>query len=66
MPEEEKYTITKSTDLIKIDVCAKIMSSTDAWVTYTMDYDYWLKVFMMNVKIMFPIIIGYWGKEYGR
>jgi len=55
MPEEEKYTITKTTDPRKIAACAKMMSSTDPWITYDMDYGYCLKAFDGNCKEVYVL-----------
>jgi ribosomal protein S18 acetylase RimI-like enzyme len=55
MAEEEKYTITKTIDPQKITACAKIMSSTEPWITYGMDYDYCLKTFEGDCKEVYTL-----------
>jgi len=40
-----QFTISKTTDDAKIAACARLMSESDPWVTYEMDYDYCLKAF---------------------
>jgi ribosomal protein S18 acetylase RimI-like enzyme len=58
MAEEEKYTITKTNDPQKIIACAKMMSSTDPWITYGMDYDYCLKAFEGDCKEVYILDNG--------
>lgn len=50
MMMEKPFTITQTTDARKIAVCAKMMSATDPWITYTMDYDRCLKAFEGDCK----------------
>lgn len=55
MPEEAKYIITKTTDSQKIAACANMMSATDPWITYTMDYEYCLKAFDGECKEIYVL-----------
>ena len=55
MAGEEHFTITKTTNAQKIATCAKMMSMTDPWVTYTMDYDQCLKAFDGDCKEIYVL-----------
>jgi ribosomal-protein-alanine N-acetyltransferase len=45
MAGEIPFTITQTTRAQDIAVCAKMMSATDPWLSYTMGYDLCLKAF---------------------
>jgi [ribosomal protein S18]-alanine N-acetyltransferase len=45
MEEAKQFIITQTTDTKKMAACASMMSATDPWITYEMDYDYCLKAF---------------------
>ncbi|MBS1600691.1 MAG: GNAT family N-acetyltransferase [Bacteroidetes bacterium] len=45
MAQEEPLSITLTTDATKIAACAKMMSETDPWLRYQLDYAYCLKAF---------------------
>ena len=62
MPEQ--FTITQTIDARKIATCADMMSKTDPWITYTMDYALCLKAFEGDCKEVYILeneneIIGF-------
>jgi [ribosomal protein S18]-alanine N-acetyltransferase len=57
MSHTDSFTITQTTDLQKIAVCAKMMYTSDPWVTYKMDYDLCLKAFEGECKEIYMLEI---------
>ncbi len=51
----QQFTISQTTDAQKIAACAKMMSATDPWITYTMDYSYCLKAFEGECKEIYVL-----------
>src|ERR1700730_2648352 len=45
MTTADQYSIARTTDPLKIEACARMMSATDPWITYSMDYSRCLKAF---------------------
>jgi len=45
MATQERFVISQTTDVQKIAACAIMMSASDPWITYEMDYDQCLKAF---------------------
>lgn len=61
---QEQFTITQTTDAKKIATCADMMSKTDPWITYDMDYARCLKAFEGDCKEVYILenedeIIGF-------
>jgi len=55
MATADKFTISQTTDPLKIEACAMMMSATDPWTTYTLDYDHCLKAFAGVAKEIFVL-----------
>jgi len=55
MATEEQFNITQTTDAEKIVACALMMSTSEPWITYTMDYDYCLNAFKGDCKEVYVL-----------
>ena len=55
MAGEEQFIITQTTDTPKIAECVRMMSATEPWITYSMDYDQCLKAFDGDCKEIYVL-----------